>query len=295
MSHYAIINHSSSDSLGVTAFLSMILHAIIILGIGFNAPSFLSNNNIDNSLDVVIVNKSNEIEPNNAELVAQVSNQGGGIAETDASSPVPYKQVNPAQEQQIALRASIEKSVERRSKDVLTVMGKSELSTFVEKKKAEEKQQKVDQKINTLAQLQLEKQRLAAKIAKNWSEYQKRPKREFYSPTTKKSDSAAYVRSWQRKVERVGGSNFPEEIRRKKLSGVLIVDVAINEDGTIRKINIIKSSGSKLLDDTAIRFIRMASPYKPFDDAMKKRIDIIHITRAYYLTGGKFVSESIHN
>jgi len=286
---------SNSDSLGVTAFLSMVFHAVLILGIGFNMPSFLSKNAIDNTLDVVIVNQSNDIEPTDAELVSQANNQGGGIAEVDASTPVPFKQTSNANREQIVLKTSIEKSVERLSKDVLTIKGKNEFNKVVEQKEQQQQRDIIDQKINTRNQIRLEKKRLAAKIAKNWSEYQKRPKREFYSPNTKKSDSAAYVRSWQRKVERVGSANFPEEIRRKKLKGVLIVDVAINEDGTIRKVNIIRSSGNKLLDDTTVRFIRLASPYRPFSKSMKKRIDIIHITRAYYLSGGKLVSESITN
>lgn len=272
----------------------MVLHAVVILGIGFNASKFLSKNNIDNTLDVVIVNKSNEVEPDEAELVSQANNLGGGIAEIDASSPVPFKQVNPSPEQQLALKATIETSIEKLSADVLTVQGKNEFSTLVEEKKKQITTEKTNHKINTQQQLQLEKKRLAAKISQRWNEYQKRPKREFYSPTTKQSDSAAYVRAWQRKVERIGTANFPEEIRRKKLNGVLIVDVAINEDGTIRKINVIQSSGNKLLDDTTVRFIRMASPYRPFSRKMKKRIDIIHITRAYYLSGDKLVSESVN-
>jgi len=284
---------ANSDTLGVTAFLSATLHAVLILGLGFAAPQFMSTNTIDNSLDVVLINQSNEIEPVDAELVAQSANAGGGISPKEASTPIPWKQVNANKVEQVALQAKTKRTVERIAEQVMTTPGKSEFAALIKEDEKEQEERESEQELTTKQQIKLEKERLAAKIAKSWSEYNKRPKREFYSPNAKKSDSAAYVKNWQNKVERIGQNNFPNEIRRKKLNGTLIVDVAINKDGTIRKINVIKSSGNKLLDDTTIKFIRMASPYRPFEESMGKRIDIIHITRAYFLSGKKIVSQAI--
>lgn len=284
---------AKSDTLGVTAFLSATLHALLILGLGFTAPQFMSTNNIDNSLDVILINQSNEIEPVDADLVAQSANAGGGVSPEEASTPVPWKQVNASKVEQIALQAKTKKTTARIVEQVMTTPGKSEFAAIIKEDEKEQEERESEQELTTKQQIRLEKERLAAKIAKSWSEYNKRPKREFYSPNAKKSDSAAYVKNWQSKVERIGQNNFPNEIRRKKLNGTLIVDVAINKDGTILKINVIKSSGNKLLDDTTIKFIRMASPYKPFEETMSKRIDIIHITRAYFLSGKKIVSQAI--
>ena len=284
---------ANSDTLGVTAFLSATLHAVLILGLGFAAPQFMSTNTIDNSLDVVLINQSNKIEPVDANLVAQSANAGGGISPEEASTPTPWKQVNASKVEQIALQAKTQKTVERVAEEIMTTPGKTGFAAIIKEDEKEQEERESKQELTTKEQIKLEKERLAAKIAKSWSEYNKRPKREFYSPNAKQSDSAAYVKNWQSKVERIGQNNFPNEIRRKKLNGTLIVDVAINQDGTIRKINVIKSSGNKLLDDTTIKFIRMASPYRPFEESMSKRIDIIHITRAYFLSGKKIVSQAI--
>lgn len=286
---------ATSDTLGVTAFLSATLHAILILGVGFVAPQFMATNTIDNSLDVVLINQNNQIEPTDANLVAQSANAGGGVSPKEASTPLPWKQVNSSKVEQVALQAKTKKTVERIAEQVLTTTGENEFSAVIKKDKNEQEESESEQELTTKQQIKLEKERLAAKIAESWSEYNKRPKREFYSPNAKKSDSATYVKNWQHKVERVGQNNFPNEIRRKKLNGTLIVDVAINKDGTIRKVNLIKSSGNKLLDDSTIKFIRMASPYQPFEDSMSERIDIIHITRAYFLSGTKIISQAITN
>ena len=284
---------ANSDTLGVTAFLSATLHAVLILGLGFAAPQFMSTDTIDNSLDVVLINQSNKIDPVDADLVAQATNAGGGVSPDEASTPVPWKQVNASKVEQVALQAKTQETVERVAEEILTTPGKSEFSALIKKDEKEQEERESDQELTTKQQIKLEKERLAAKIAESWSEYNKRPKREFYSPNAKKSDSAAYVKNWQNKVERIGQNNFPNEIRRKKLNGTLIVDVAINKDGTIKEINVIKSSGNKLLDDTTIKFIRMASPYRAFDESMSERIDIIHITRAYFLSGKKIISQAI--
>ncbi|MEM7469173.1 MAG: hypothetical protein AAF387_20140, partial [Pseudomonadota bacterium] len=56
----------------------------------------------------------------------------------------------------------------------------------------------------------------------------KRPRRKFVSANTKEYRYAAYMEAWRAKVERVGNLNYPDEARRKKLSGALLLDVALN-------------------------------------------------------------------
>jgi protein TonB len=89
------------------------------------------------------------------------------------------------------------------------------------------------------------------------------------------------MEAWRAKVERVGNLNYPEAARRKKLSGNLILDVALNNDGSINQITVRRSSGHKVLDDAAIRIVELASPYSPFPDHIREETDILHITRTW--------------
>ena len=131
----------------------------------------------------------------------------------------------------------------------------------------------------------MERKRLTAKFDKERSEFQKRPKREYLSPETVRSESAAYLVELVEKINRVGLLNFPSEIRNQKISGRLVADLALNRNGTINSVKILKSSGNALLDKTAISFIRIASPYKPFSDNMlDSDTNIIHVTRTYIFT-----------
>ena len=109
----------------------------------------------------------------------------------------------------------------------------------------------------------------------------KRPRRKYISANTREYRYAAYMEAWRAKVERVGNLNYPDEARRKQLSGNLLLDVALNSDGSVRKITVRRSSGHKLLDDAAVRIVELAAPFAAFPDDIRKEVDILHVTRTW--------------
>src|SRR5690606_28878720 len=100
--------------------------------------------------------------------------------------------------------------------------------------------------------------RLAAEIHLRSERYAKRPKRKFASASTTDWSWAGYLRAWVDRVERVGNLNSPDEARRRKLSGTLVISVAIRRDGSVERADVIQSSGTRLLDDAALRIARLA-------------------------------------
>lgn len=130
---------------------------------------------------------------------------------------------------------------------------------------------------------------LSAEIQRKLEERAKRPRRKFISASTKEYKYAAYMEAWRAKVERVGNLNYPDAARRNKLSGNLILDVALNADGTVNQINVRRTSGSRVLDDAAIRIVELSSPFAPFPDNIKAETDIMHITRTWqFLENNRF-------
>jgi periplasmic protein TonB len=119
----------------------------------------------------------------------------------------------------------------------------------------------------------------------------RRPRRKFISASTKEYRFAAYMEAWRAKVERVGNINYPDEARRNDLSGSLLLDVAINPDGSVREITVRRSSGKKVLDDAAVRIVELAAPFARFPDDFLKEIDILHVTRTWkFLNSDRFAS-----
>ena len=128
---------------------------------------------------------------------------------------------------------------------------------------------------------------LSAEIRRKTEAKAKRPKRKFISASTRESKYAAYMEAWRSKVERVGNLNYPDVALRNKLSGSLILDVALDPDGSINEITVRRPSGHKVLDDAAIRIVELAAPYAPFPDKFRKEVDILHITRTWQFINNK--------
>src|SRR3546814_4699656 len=84
--------------------------------------------------------------------------------------------------------------------------------------------------------------RLAAEIHLRSERYAKRPKRKFVSASTTEYAWAGYLRAWVDRVERVGNLNYPDEARRRKLAGTLVISVAIRRDGSVERADVIQRS-----------------------------------------------------
>lgn len=115
-------------------------------------------------------------------------------------------------------------------------------------------------------------------------EYQKHPKRAFVGGNVREYAFARYLDNWLTKVERVGNLNYPEAARSEGIYGSLQLTVSIYADGSIETVTIDRSSGSKILDAAAVKIVQLAAPYAPFTEEMRKRADILSITRTWTFT-----------
>ena len=130
----------------------------------------------------------------------------------------------------------------------------------------------------------LESARLEAQIARDWDAYQKKPKRKFLGARTQEYRFARYAEDWRHKVEKVGNLNYPEEAKREKIYGSLQLTVIIKADGSIRSIEVTRPSGQKVLDEAAVRIVRLAAPYAPFPEDIRRDTDELGIVRTWSFT-----------
>jgi protein TonB len=93
----------------------------------------------------------------------------------------------------------------------------------------------------------------------------------------------SYFASIKRKIELVW--QYPYEAAVAGIQGELILDFVIARGGTVNSIDLVRSSGSKILDDEAIRSIRKAAPFDPIPAQYK--IPTLQIRgRFVYIHGG---------
>jgi protein TonB len=103
------------------------------------------------------------------------------------------------------------------------------------------------------------------------------------SSRTRDYEYRSYFEAWRQKVERIGALNYPKEARLGNF-GSLRLTVSINQDGLVDDVIIEKSSGSKALDEAAIRIVKLGEPYASFSDRMRREVDILNITRTWKFT-----------
>ena len=112
-------------------------------------------------------------------------------------------------------------------------------------------------------------------------------------PDTRESDVAVYLDSWRRKIERVGTMNFPDEVRRQKLSGTPVLDVTIGADGNLVQAQVRRSSGHAEIDEAALRILKLAAPFEPFPSALNAKHDEIRIAYEWQFLGGAVQGSSV--
>lgn len=275
---------SPADRLGLALLLAASLHALAILGIGFEGEKRRQDRSPP-ALDVILVHSRSEA-PEKADYLAQENQRGGGDVRERVrpSSPFPNPRPSPERGRAEQTReASAPPPAPERALEVITAPGAAPEARRPAERPAPPRLPTADE----LVEQGLEIARLSAEIRQSQQTYAQMPRHEYVTANTRKHDTALYEEAWREKIERLGNLNYPEEARRRNLSGSLIVDVALRPDGSLLSVKVLRSSGNRVLDDGALRIVRLASPFAPFPDSMRRRMDVLHITRTW-----QFDSES---
>ncbi|WEN16283.1 TonB family protein [Rhodanobacter sp. AS-Z3] len=277
MSPTATVN-APADPIGATFLFSLLLHGVLLLGITFH---FVKPSPSLPTLDVTLVNVANRQAPDKADFLAQANNTGGGQSDRAARPSELFSGAIPKPDPGIAAQpvdSSTPQPREATPTRMVTTSGASDFQVT-----SDTAQQQIDpQPTPTAAELKRRQAiaQLAAELRKKKVDYAKRPKVKYLTASTREYAYAAYMRGWSDRVERVGNLNYPEEARRRGLHGDVLLTVVLNLDGSIKKIEVIQSSGQKILDDAAERIVRLAAPFPPAPTA-GERIDELNITRTW--------------
>jgi protein TonB len=280
--YFSLILPYLKQPIAKSAAFSLCLHAFILFGIGFVMPDPRKSHNFLQPLEVVLVNSKSRSVPVKAEALAQHSLDGGGNTPDDkrASTPLPNlsdnKQFTPEQSTQ---------RLQKLEQQVKKLMTQARSMYSVTQEQAEkQKQDGSNMNGRDLVQRSLEIARLEAQINREFSAYQKLPQRKFIGARTQEYRYAQYIEDWRIKVERIGNLNYPVQARQQKIFGKLQLTVSIRSNGTLESVEVSKSSGQRILDAAAVRIVKLAAPYAPFPDDIRKDTDILSIVRTWHFT-----------
>ena len=272
--------------MGAFAF-SLAVHALL-LSLQFRMPEAKPPAR-DKGLEVVLVNARHARAPEKADVLAQANVDGGGTSEQQEARPTSPLPPQPAQREGDALVEAKRRTQEpvREQKQVIT-REKSPAKvaatpTTVEQPAPAPRPSGLDLLDSASAAARLE-----AEISRKLDEIAKRPRRTSIGAKAREYRFAQYVEDWRLKVERIGTLNYPEAARGR-MYGSLLLTVAIKADGSVEQVVITRSSGHKVLDDAAVRIVKMAAPYAPFPPDIRRDTDIIEISRTWTFTNNNQV------
>jgi len=273
------------DRLGATIALSLIFHGVLALGIGFSREDPAP---VAPTLDVILTRTRSDKAPDQADYLAQSNQQGGGESETRERPQDSQVGTTPQPTPGLAARPTRDRAPPPQPEHSQALVSSTDSDFRLQDR---ERRPTPDMSLPSdreILQQRLEMARLAAEVERQSKRYAKRPKRKFISANTKEYAFASYLRGWVARVERVGNLNYPDEARRRDLHGEVVLTVAVRRNGSVERVDIIQSSGHKLLDDAAIRIVKLSEPFAPLPETDEK-VDILHITRTWQFLPGNIL------
>ena len=252
--------NTDEQRLRKTFSLALILHTVLLTGLSFTLPAGAPPSV---SLEVTLAHHKSNTAPERADFVAQANQLGSdNQAQTETPHPTTDQLSSFANQDQGQLPTIEQLSSEPDQQKSLSHSGEVN-KTF--------EQQPTD---NNIGAMRAELDRLKQAYSKLPSVLR------MTSVSAKSADEAAYMHYFEQRVEQIGNIHYPRQARVQGIFGRVQLVVVLLADGTVKRIEVSKSSGSRVLDQAAVRSVQLAAPFNPFPKELRNR-DEIHIIRTW--------------
>ena len=274
--------NNNNESMNLSLIFSTTVHAIIILGVGFSAAN-PRESKTSTGKEVVLIHKSNDRYREDAELLSTHANQGSGntkaLQDTQGKIALGHLKQDSINSHFMPQHKVVKKS--ELNPDIF-LAPKSKVYYYISESGHDTSYQSENESFSDY-QYDLAKGSLDIAFA----EYKQAQSENaiVVSSSTTYHPAARYLANWVNKVEVIGNKNYPNIALRKNITGELVVMVIITSDGSLKSSNILKSSGSNILDVSALQTIRLGAPYEVFDLELSKSANQIEIIRTFSFQG----------
>lgn len=274
---------ATGDRLSFTLFIAAALHATLLLGVNFTLPA---PDQSSQTIEITLSTHHTAKAPDDADFLAEHNQEASGtlddakqLTTTQSAdfADLQVREVSPLTQEQAAQKP------QEHAQTVVTTTANSFHSVWVDATTQDEDVQEERQGLlenqpifeNEIASLQ-------AKLDKQRQEYARRPRmRTLTSVSTKATYDAKYLHAWASKIEQIGSDHYPPEALVRGITGKMRLSVILNPDGSIVQINVLQSSGQRVLDDAARQIVRLASPFAPFPPEISQHTDRLEIIRTW--------------
>lgn len=255
--------------------LALAAHAAVVLGVSFKAGSHADS---PRQIEITLATRPSERAPEDAERLAQANQTGSGdVAKltqiTSAASP-------PA----VAAQAQNEPSDahatdSRANREAVTTTALATAMPSEQEQRRHSDLQGISPEVDRLNQ---ELANLEAELSLSTHMLAEQPRvRRLTAASARQSADAAYLMDWRQRLESVGNKYYPEASVRYGIYGNVRLLVIIRSDGSLEDVEVLSTSGYAVLDEAAIKVVRMAAPYSPFPAELRATTDKLEIIRTW--------------
>ncbi len=285
----------TDEPLGIALMVAAVLHALLVFGVSFDLPRF-DRPNPERTLDISLIPpQTTENKPEEPDFLAQQSSAGGAPEFSEERPTAPPSQPAVVPKPQPSIEEQRAGAPEPKPVAKQPVLTAQESTRKVEPRRLEKTVRSPERLDVTqlLDRSRKEIEQLSLELDQHTRMSSRTLRRRAINASTQEYKYASYLEAWRKKVERIGNLNYPDEAKRKKLYGNLLLHVPVQADGTIEgnRIRVVRSSGHKTLDDAAIRIVKLAAPFAPFPPEIRREVDVLDITRTWqFLSNNRLFS-----
>lgn len=279
----------AADRFSITLFIAISVHLMAITLVNFDF--FPSQTAPRKTLEVTLV-QHKSTAPKEADFIAQANQQASGTelqkqklttTETAQFRADQIQDITPPVQPQLASAEPIE--------DQRLISSKNQSDVFRVLEEPEQQNKTLEEQFlgetQVPSRLSSDIATLEALLDQQRQAYAKRPRiRRLTSVSAKSAIDAKYLDDWRRKIERVGNIHYPSEAKQRQLYGQLRLAVSLTPNGYVKDIEVLHSSGFRVLDDAAMRIVRLAEPFNTFPPELKKEVDQLEIIRTWQFVPG---------
>ena len=275
--HFSAQPPPRNVSLPMAIVVATSIHALIIFGISFSTgqdPAAMMQD--------VAKALTDNMKPNeDAHYIASASQEGGGTVseqvrqETAQTSPLAVEQMSETQDiinlEKKVRQQRYQESYLRTTLSWREANVESDNESKQEQDDIAEQEERLRKQIATLEAQLSQRQQVFATQSKVVT---------VDSNSTTRGAAADYINTFREHVERVGNLQYPTQARAQGITGEVRLMVIISDDGNIKAIRLLESSGSTILDEAAKQSVRQAAPFGKFTKDMSDIVEL-RLIRTY--------------
>lgn len=277
--YYLESGADSSARMRKALLAACVIHVALAAAISFE---FTATDGFQRQIEVTLATRPSELAPEEARHIAASDQLGSGDQAPEASvtsqrNDLPLESPVPAQSAPV-----LQESDARRADELLSTAAAA--PRMVNREDAQRDPQRDIEGLDPDSEARNQQlASLQAQLDEHTRALSDSPRvRRLTSVSAKRAADAAYLADWLARLEAVGNKYYPEASIRYGIYGDVRLLVVIRKDGSLEDIRVLESSGYAVLDEAAIKVVRMTAPYAPFPAELAATTDKLEIVRTWH-------------